>query len=119
MLGYVIVGMLAAFGALCAGWLVYGMLLPRSGGRLLVMGENAPELLRRCVWLREMGLLEDCLAVLDTDLGAGERAWQESRNIEIWSAVELVARLEMGAKEHGAGTGDPPGSHQCGGISEL
>ena len=119
MLGYVIIGMLAAFGALCAGWLVYGMLLPRSGGRLLVMGENAPEVLRRCVWLREMCLLDACLTALDTNLRPGERAWLESRNIEIWNAADLEARLEMGAKEHGAGTGDPPGCHQCGGVSEL
>ena len=117
MVGYVIVGSLAAFGLLCAVWLIRGMLLPRCRGTVLIFGENGPEILQRCLWLREMHLLDCELVAWETDFG--QKEFFRTENTEIWNAADLIRRLGLGAKEHGAGSGDPPGCHQCGGISEL
>ena len=119
MAGYLIVGMLAAFGALCIGWIIYGFLLPRSGGTVLILDGVGSPTLRRCIWLQEIGLLDCSLAVWTENVSDMEAAWLKSQGIEIWNASCLGERFGTGAKAHGSGIGDPSGHHQCGGISEL
>ena len=60
MIGYVLLGFLAAFGLVCVLWVLVGMFLPGSGRCTLILicdpkAESA--ILRRIIWLREMGLL--------------------------------------------------------------
>jgi len=60
MMWYVLLGMLAAFGLICLLWTVFGLLLPGSRRCTLVLLCDPKEeaaLLRRLLWLREMGLL--------------------------------------------------------------
>lgn len=66
MIGYVLLGLLAAFGLFCALWVLLGFLLPGSRRCtiiLLCMPKNESALLRRLLWLRETGLLR-CNIVL-------------------------------------------------------
>ena len=60
MIWYVLLGLLAAFGLLCALWVLLGIWL--TGSRrctvvLLCGAEAEAALLRRLLWLRESGLL--------------------------------------------------------------
>lgn len=119
MAGYVIIGALAAFGLLCAVWLVYGLCCGSSSGRILLLECGDFGVIRRCLWLREMGLLRCPLAVWEPELSMAEEIWLEHHGIEIWKPSRLGEVWETGAKEHGAGAGDTPGRHQCGGVSEL
>lgn len=60
MIWYVLLGMLSAFGMICILWAVFGALLPGSRRCTLVVLCDPKEeaaLLRRLLWLREMGLL--------------------------------------------------------------
>ena len=109
-----ILGTLAAFGALCAVWAVFGWLLPGLKGCALVcMGVPSEEILAKYKLLRSMGLL-DCtlLAVAETE--------EKSTDVEICRGKDLLSRLEWERKRFdGTGNGDHPGHHQCGGVSEL
>lgn len=71
MAGYVILGVLAAFGALCILWLLCGLLLPRPrGGRLVYFAPNTNEelVLRRYFWLRDLGFVRCVLVLVDSRL---------------------------------------------------
>ena len=92
---YVIIGTLAAFGLLCMVWTVWGLLTPKSGRSGL----------RRCRWLRGLGLVELTFEIPE----------REIEKLMLCSPQGAG----LGAKEHGAGTGDSPGCHQCGGVPEL
>ena len=66
MILYVLLGLLAAFGLLCALWALFGCFLPGSCRCTLILRCRAQEengLLRRLLWLRELGLLR-CRIVL-------------------------------------------------------
>lgn len=124
MAGYICVGMLAAFGALCALWCLFGWLLPGGRDGILVCRENgdadAAHLAHRYLWLRGMGFLSCPLLVVARELKEPERVWLESHGIEICSPAELSARLGIGEEEiGGTGNGDSPGHHQRRGVSEL
>jgi hypothetical protein len=110
----VILGTLAAFGALCAVWTVLGWLLPGLKGCALVcMGTPEEEILTRYRLLQGMGLL-DCplLVVTDTE--------EERTDIEICGGKDLLSRLEWERKRFdGTGNGDHSGHYQRGGVSEL
>ena len=110
----VILGTLAAFGALCAVWTVLGWLLPGLKGCALVcVGTPEEEILARYRFLQGIGLL-DCpmLVVTDTE--------EERTDIEICGGKDLLSRLELErVKIDGTGNGDPPGRHQRSGVSEL
>ena len=118
MAGYVVIGALAAFGLMCSVWILGTMLLPGWKQRQLLIVSRG-NLLRRCMLLRDVGILPCRLAVWDGPLCPEERIWLESRNVEIWNSAQIWAWFETGAKAYGTGTGDPPGCHQCGGVSEL
>ncbi len=120
MAGYVIIGALAAFGLLCSVWTVFGLLpTGKRQGVLLVFRKENLGFLRRCLWLRDMGLLDATLGVPEQDLTNEEIFWLRSQGIEIYSPRQLCQWLGLGAEENGAGTGDPPGCHQCGGVPQL
>ena len=100
MAGYLFFGVLAAFGALCVLWGLLGWLLPgeRGGAVVCRCGAGLKEefFLRRCLWLRHLGMLKAPLLVVDDGLTCQERAWLERcRGVEFCSLEELPARLEL------------------------
>ena len=116
---YVCIGMLAAFGLVWVLWLIYGMCCGKPDGLLLIVSGRGQGLIRRCLWLRELGLLRSRMAVISPELDAVEIWWLRQYGIEIWPSQDLTEGYGTGEKRYGAGTGNPPGCHQCGGISEL
>ena len=116
---YVCVGMLAAFGLLCFLWMIYGMCCGKTRGTLVILAHRGHGLLRRCLWLRQMGLLRCKMAVIAGELDAVDIRWLHQNGIEIWISGSLPEGCDTGEKKYGAGTGNPPGRHQCGGVSEL
>lgn len=114
MAGYVVLGMLAAFGCLCALWVSFGWLLPGLRGCALVCWEVPDEgILRRVKWMKGLGAL-DCPLLVVAEAG------ESSTDMEICSGKDLLSRLEMERKRFdGTGNGDHTGHHQRGGISEL
>ena len=106
MLGFVIIGALAAFGLVCAVWTVIGLFLEDTGGELRYSGPDAVEFARRYLWLREMGLLRCPLRV--ESAGESERRWLAEHGIELTDGRENIDRR----------TGDFTGCHQRRDISE-
>lgn len=124
MAGYILIGVLAAFGGVSVLWTLFGWLLPGSSGGVLVYpgrpGEGELSFARRYLWLRGLGLLKCPMIVVDLGLTVREKEWLETRGIEIRSPEAFAAGLEIGAEEiDGTGNGDPPGRHQRCGVSEL
>ena len=95
MAGYVVIGALAAFGLLCMVWTVWSLWIPKSGRARLL----------RCRWLRGLGLVELTFEIPEREMEKLMMCGPQGAG--------------LGAKDYGAGTGDPPGCHQCGGIPEL
>lgn len=113
--GFIIMGTLAAMGALSLLWLLAGWLLPAGQGCVLVCFEMPDEgVLSRYRWLRGAGLL--CCPLLAVEAGQPLRA----EDIEYCSGEELLSRVEWERKRtNGTGNGDSPGCGQCRGVSEL
>ena len=103
MIWFVILGTLAAFGALCILWILIGALLCSPGCAVVCLSrqEDAVLVRRRCRWLRELGFVRNPVVVVCALSTAQEMIEQE------WNALVT------------AGNGDPPGNHRCGGVSEL
>ena len=102
---YVILAFLAAFGALCALWvLLGGWLTGCQGGDLVICCARGTEVafLRRYRWLRGMGLVRARLILLDNGLPAPLRQEIERRNpdVEFIMPEQLAARLKQGAEEN-------------------
>lgn len=115
VIGYIVLGTLAAFGLLSALWAALGWLLPGGKGCALVcVGIPDEEVLTRFEWLRSLGFLTvPLLVVAETE----RCPWPGT---EICSREELLPRLERERKRvDGTGNGDPPGRHQRRGVSEL
>ena len=118
MAGYVVIGALAAFGLLCGLRIMLTLALAgKKRMRWLIVTEGG--LLGRCLLLRDLGLLPCRLAVWEDGLCPEERCWLERQRVEIWNSAQIGAWFGIGAKNYGAGTGNSPGCHQCGGVSEL
>lgn len=111
MAGYVILGLLSAFGAVCALWMAFGWLLPGAGGCVMVYyGHPHPEHLMRIRWLKGLGLLS-CPVLIVAEEGEGDT------DTEICSGKDLLSRLEWEKDRFdGTGNGDHSGHHQCGGV---
>ena len=93
---YVLLGALAAYGALSALWAAFGWLLPGLRGCALVcIGLPEEGARRRYRWLRGLGLLE-CPFLAVTE--------EETEDTEVCSREELLARLTREAERFG-GTG--------------
>ncbi len=125
MLWYVIFGFLAAFGALCALWVLFGLFFPGAKGGVLVClcrDGNEDAILRRYTWLAGMGLLRCPLVLLDSGLDEKYRAkiTESNHNIKFFTLAEFTASLQKeGRRLGGAGNGDAAGHHCSSGISEL
>ena len=115
MAGMILLGALAAFGTLCALWLVLGTMLPGDRAGLMIYCWQSSAAGRgfvlrwRAQW--ELGLLRGRLAVIDLGLTKEDRLFlaRWGRNVEIWD-------MEI---EYGKRIGNHPGRHRRGGISEL
>lgn len=93
MAGYVIVGALAAVGAMSILWVFFGWLLPgMTGGVLVYLRRPCEGSLRRYRWLRELGLVRCPLLIVTEEefepqpMGCG---------IESCSLSELTDRLKQ------------------------
>ena len=115
MAGMVILGALAAFGGLCALWLLAGAALPgdREGVTVYCWRASAAgrgfALRWRLQW--DLGLLRGRLLVVDLGLTPEDRRFlaRWGRNVEIMETE----------KENGTGIGDHTGRYRRCGISEL
>ena len=119
MAGFVCIGTLAAFGMLCALWLIYGFCCGKPEGTVLILSRGQQGLIRRCLWLREMGLLRCPMVLIDPELDEMDTHWILSRGVEIWKTFPDGEADGTGVRTHGTGTGDSSGCHQRGGVSEL
>ena len=123
MLLHVLLGFLAAFGALCALWTLFGLLLPgRVRCQTAVRCPKGMEIavIRRFCCLRELGLTRADLTVLDSGLNRRQQHYIQAR----YPYIQFCTRqawLDRQGKERAsiAGTGDFAGHHRGGGISEL
>ena len=104
MLWFVMLGMLAAFGAVCALWILIGAVMPHRVCCKIICfckEQDAGFVRHKCRWLREMGWIHNPVVItwdLETATKELEKEWTE---------------------RNAAGYGDPPGNHRCGGLSEL
>ncbi|MBP3674014.1 MAG: hypothetical protein J6J18_09330 [Oscillospiraceae bacterium] len=107
MAGYVLVGMLAAFGIFCSLWVILGWLLPGGKGGVLVCWGNPgfPEkyFVQRYIFLWETGLIRCNLLVVDLGLDESDIMWLRhlSSRIRICTPEELPSGLELERKRIG------------------
>ena len=101
MVIWIIVAVLAAFGALCAIWALFGFLLPGQRGAAVVClcrdGAREEPLIRHCRWLQDLGLVRGPMLLIDGGMTEENRARLEKwgRDIEICTMEELPSRLEQ------------------------
>ena len=99
MATWIVLGVLAAFGALSVLWALFGFLLPGQCGAVTVClcrGDGAEEpLIRRHRWLRDMGLIREPLILLDGGLTEEEKRRLTRQGLMICDMAELSARLEQ------------------------
>ena len=95
--GYIVLGMLAAFGLVSALWTLYGFLLPaeRGGGLYAPArpGVTEDSFARRYLWLRELGLLREELTMVDFGISDAERDWLAERGVTVCTSEKLVERM--------------------------
>ena len=121
MVGYILVGTLAAMGLLSVLWVCFGALLPGAKGVALVcMGWPDGGTVSRYRWLREIGVLHCPLLIVTENAEWLEEDRLLGCGIELCSPEALVSRLERERKNcDGTGNGDPSGRSERRGISEL
>ena len=98
MLGYVVIGTLAAFGLLCGVWVLCGLFTKYPSGKLLYIGDDTRLFAQRYLWLREMGLIRCPVAVLEPEEALTQ--WLEAQKIEIYDREAMLTRLGIGAEEN-------------------
>ena len=115
----VLVGILAAFGLLCALWCIFGLWLSGSKGWVAVCfaGKGQTGALRRCRWLRSWGLHRGRILLITPEGTQPEAVSRETENIELCTLAELPARLELELTY--ARIADLTGHRGGGGISKL
>ena len=115
MLWYAAVGMLAAFGAFCALWTIWGWMLPKGKGWvILCLEEPEGKIPAGVKWLRDLGFQKTPVIVVTEKPGGA------SPGVENCSWDELISWLEWERNRFdGTGNGDHTGRHQRRGISEL
>ncbi len=98
---YFIVGMLAAFGLLCALWALLGWALPGDGNSAAVClchaGLKEINAVRKLLWLRDWGFLKCPVLLVDCGLSEEEKRQLSklSDYIEFCELEALAARLEL------------------------
>ena len=100
MAALIVLAVLAAFGVLCALWVVLGLLLPRQPGMAAVLlchgdGEEEP-LIRRYLWLYDLGLFRYPLILVESEKN---EAGQPVRGIIRCTPEELLDKLEQERKQ--------------------
>lgn len=100
MVWYFIIGALAAFGLMSLLWILYGSLLGRAQGGVLVcvcQGSQAENLILRYRQLRSAGFLGCPLVLVDSTLSPREQEILQRRHagIEFCTMAQLPRRLEM------------------------
>lgn len=101
MITWIVLAVLAAFGALCVIWALFGFLLPGQRGAAVVCicrGDAREEqLIRHYGWLRDLGLVRAPLLLLDGGLTEEERArlLKCRQGAEVCTMEELASRLEQ------------------------
>ena len=97
VVGYIMLGTLAAFGLVSALWVLYGFLLPaeRGGGLYAPArpGVTEDSFARRYLWLRELGLLREELTMVDFGISNAERDWLTERGVTVCTPEKLVERM--------------------------
>lgn len=122
----IVFGAMAAFGAVCIFAVLFCWMLPTGDNSILLCncsaGVRESFFIRRYVYLKELGLLECTLLVVDLGLSETERKWllHQSCGIEIVDPGELYQRLELERNRiDRTGNGDYSGRDQRRGVSEL
>lgn len=96
MAAFIIMAVLAAFGAVCALWVLLGFLLPRQQGAAAVLicrGDPTEEyLIRRYLWLYDLGLVRCPLILVDCGMAEPRR---RTRGIIRCTPEELLKKLEQ------------------------
>ncbi len=112
MVWWVILGTLAAFGALSILWVLFGHFLPGRKGMVAVyLGADVRTAVRRHRWLRDLGLVRSALIVVDTP-------GPECPGVEYVELAALAARLEQERSDFGGtGIGDHSRRRRGGGLS--
>lgn len=101
MAGYILLGVLASFGLLCAIWTLFGWLLSCGGGGALVClcrpGFREVSFIQRYHFLRSVGLLRCPMLLVDCDLPQREQTLlcRKYPGIEFCSRSALASRLEV------------------------
>jgi len=113
----IVLGSLAAFGAISAVWVCLGWLLPGGKGMALVCSGEPDEGIRcRVQWLRSLGLLSGPFLVITE----APPDFRQSGDIEYCRPEALLSRLEQERIDtDGTGNGDSSGHHRRGGVPEL
>ncbi len=98
MAGFVIFSTLAAFGAVCVLWMLFGFLLPGArGGVLVCLCKGREEaVIGRYLWLHGAGLLRCPLVLLDSRLPEKRQTQitEKYPNIQFYSLQSFVAGLQ-------------------------
>lgn len=115
VLGYFIVGILAAYGLFGVLWAFFGWMLPKGEGcAICCIGAPEEGMLWRYRWLKALGFLDVPLLIV------GEEMEQCDPDLEICSREEIIPRLKWERNRFdGTGNGDHTGRHQRRGVSEL
>ena len=97
---YFLLGVLAAFGVVSILWILYGVLLGKTTGGVLVClcdGSREEALLLRYSQLRSAGLLSCPLILADSSLSLREQEILCRRHpgVEFCTMAQLPGRLEM------------------------
>ena len=124
MIWYVLMGFFAAFGVLCAGWILFGLYLPGTVRCTVVArcpkGKEIAMIRRFCrFW--DLGLTRATLVVLDSCLSQSQQMLicKQYPMIRFYSRGRGTADRERGRVPNEQRTGDSPGNHRSGGVSEL
>ncbi|MBQ7345200.1 MAG: hypothetical protein IJW45_03955 [Oscillospiraceae bacterium] len=82
---------LAAFGALCVLWVLFGFLLTGTKGTVMVClhPQDAEAVVRQHGWLQDLGLVRCPLIMVDL-----EEAWARRLDVECCPMAQIVERLE-------------------------
>lgn len=99
MAAWIVLCVLAAFGALSVLWALFGFLLPGQRGAAVVClcrpGGREEAVIRRYRWLRDLGLVRSPLLLVDCGLTEAEKSRLHKQGVELCEMAELTARLEQ------------------------
>ncbi len=95
---YCVLGVLAAFGALCVLWAAFGWLLPWRGCSVVCLYrsvEDARLASLCCGWLHGLGLIKAPLLLVGSGLSETEQARLSHPYVEFCTPEALASKLEQ------------------------